>query len=242
MASSYEHVAADAHRAWAHTESRSQAMKAQIRAFQRDVDVLQRELMCTTEAGSQDGPADAGSSSQGVATALSEYEAHRSSGNGDDSHESRSGRRTERATHECTYSDFLKYQPLNFKGTKGVVGLTRWFEKMESVFHISNCIVACTRIAMENIKKVNDYLRGEIKKLEIKLWNLNVKGTDALSYNQHFQELALMCSRIFPEESDEVEKYVSVLLDMIKGSVMASKTKTMQDAIEFAIELMDQKI
>ncbi|GJU15636.1 hypothetical protein Tco_1143602 [Tanacetum coccineum] len=40
---------------------------------------------------------------------------------------------------ECTYQDFLKYQPLSFNGTEGVVGLTRWFEKMETVFHISNC-------------------------------------------------------------------------------------------------------
>ncbi|GJT48388.1 hypothetical protein Tco_0974545 [Tanacetum coccineum] len=80
---------------------------------------------------------------QGVATALAEYEANRGSGNGDDSHDSGSGRRTERATRECTYSDFLKCQPLNFKGTEGVVGLTQWFEKMESVFHISNCTVAC---------------------------------------------------------------------------------------------------
>ncbi|GKA14110.1 hypothetical protein Tco_0693756 [Tanacetum coccineum] len=32
---------------------------------------------------------------------------------------------------ECTYHDFVKYQPLNFKGTEGVVGLTRWFEKMD---------------------------------------------------------------------------------------------------------------
>ncbi|GJV31256.1 hypothetical protein Tco_1391656 [Tanacetum coccineum] len=30
-------------------------------------------------------------------------------------------------------------QPLNFKGTEGVVGLTMWFEKIETVFHISNC-------------------------------------------------------------------------------------------------------
>nr|GEY52775.1 reverse transcriptase domain-containing protein [Tanacetum cinerariifolium] len=29
--------------------------------------------------------------------------------------------------------------PFNFNGTKGVVGLTRWFEKMETVFNISNC-------------------------------------------------------------------------------------------------------
>nr|GEV79572.1 reverse transcriptase domain-containing protein [Tanacetum cinerariifolium] len=42
-------------------------------------------------------------------------------------------------TRECTYRDFVKCQPLNFKGTKGVVGLTRWFEKMKTIFHISNC-------------------------------------------------------------------------------------------------------
>ncbi|GJR53509.1 hypothetical protein Tco_1404030 [Tanacetum coccineum] len=51
-----------------------------------------------------------------------------------------------------------------------------------------------------------------------------------------------MCGRMFPEESDEVEKYFDSLPDMIHGSVMASKPKTMQDAIEFATELMDQKI
>ncbi|GJR99600.1 putative reverse transcriptase domain-containing protein [Tanacetum coccineum] len=40
---------------------------------------------------------------------------------------------------ECTYQDFMKCQPLNFKGTEGVVGLIRWFYKMETMFHISNC-------------------------------------------------------------------------------------------------------
>ncbi|GJR92588.1 cyclin [Tanacetum coccineum] len=39
---------------------------------------------------------------------------------------------------ECTFQDFLKCQLLNFNGTEGVVGLTCWFEKMETVFHISN--------------------------------------------------------------------------------------------------------
>nr|GEW41312.1 reverse transcriptase domain-containing protein [Tanacetum cinerariifolium] len=55
------------------------------------------------------------------------------------------------------------------------------------------------------------------------------------------RELALLCGRMFPEVSHE-EKYVGGLLDIIQGSVMASKPKTMQDAIEFATELMDQKI
>nr|GEV99030.1 putative reverse transcriptase domain-containing protein [Tanacetum cinerariifolium] len=43
-------------------------------------------------------------------------------------------------------------------------------------------------------------------------------------------------------ESDEVKKYVSGLPDMNQGSVMDSKPKTMQDAIEFVTKLMDQKI
>ncbi|GJU10175.1 reverse transcriptase domain-containing protein, partial [Tanacetum coccineum] len=84
--------------------------------------------------------------------------------------------------------------------------------------------------------------RGEIKKIEFEMWNLKVKGTDVVTYNQRFQELALMCDRMFLEESDKVEKYVGGLPDMIHGSVMATKPKTMQDAIEFAIELMDKKI
>ncbi|GJW82820.1 hypothetical protein Tco_0155965 [Tanacetum coccineum] len=42
-------------------------------------------------------------------------------------------------SRECTYQDFLKCQPLNFKGAEGFVRLTRWFKKMETVFHISNC-------------------------------------------------------------------------------------------------------
>ncbi|GKF37556.1 hypothetical protein Tco_0114314 [Tanacetum coccineum] len=55
-------------------------------------------------------------------------------------------------------------------------------------------------------------------------------------------ELALLCGRMFLEESDKIEKYVSGLPDMIHGSVVAFKPKTMQDAVEIATELMDMKI
>nr|GFB51243.1 hypothetical protein [Tanacetum cinerariifolium] len=76
---------------------------------------------------------------QGVTAALAARDALRST-NGDDSHNSGTGvRRTERATRECTYTDFLKCQPLPFKGTKGVASLSQWCERMESVFHICNC-------------------------------------------------------------------------------------------------------
>nr|GFA64981.1 hypothetical protein [Tanacetum cinerariifolium] len=211
---------------------------------------------------------------QGVTATLAARDAFRST-NGDDSHNSRIGvRRTERATRECTYTYFLKCQPLPFKGTKGVASLSQWCERMESVFHICNCAVenqvkfaTCTLYSVAltwwntHVKTVgheaaygmpwktlmkmmtNKYCpQNEIKKLEMELWDLKVKGTDLVSYTQRYQELALLCGRMFSEESDKIEKYIRGLPDMIHGSVVASKPKTMQEAIEIATELMDKKI
>ncbi|GJV95999.1 hypothetical protein Tco_1547576 [Tanacetum coccineum] len=78
---------------------------------------------------------------EGVTAELAARDATR---NVDDSHTSGTGaRRPVQVARECTYPDFLKCQPLNFKGTEGVVGLTQWFEKMESVYSISNHNIAC---------------------------------------------------------------------------------------------------
>nr|GEW05465.1 hypothetical protein [Tanacetum cinerariifolium] len=84
--------------------------------------------------------------------------------------------------------------------------------------------------------------RGEIQKLESEYWIFKVKGLDLLNYNQCFQELALMCDRMFLEESAKVERYIDGLPDMIHGSVKASKPQSMQEAIEFPTELMDKKM
>ncbi|GJR93554.1 putative reverse transcriptase domain-containing protein [Tanacetum coccineum] len=66
----------------------------------------------------------------------------RNSTNGDGSHSSHGdNRRNVQTARPCFYADFMKCQPLNFKGTEGVVGLTRWIEKMESVFNISGCAI-----------------------------------------------------------------------------------------------------
>ncbi|GJT32130.1 reverse transcriptase domain-containing protein, partial [Tanacetum coccineum] len=54
-------------------------------------------------------------------------------------------------------------------------------------------------------------------------------------------ELALLCGRMFPEESDKIEKYVGGLPDMIHGSVVASKPKTMQEATEMRSKVMDKR-
>ncbi|GKF58844.1 putative reverse transcriptase domain-containing protein, partial [Tanacetum coccineum] len=68
-----------------------------------------------------------------------------------------------------------------------------------------------------------------------------VKGTDVASYTLRFQELALMCERMFHEESKEVEKYVGGYHDMIRGNVMSYQPKIMEKAIEFANDQIDQK-
>nr|GEW03662.1 hypothetical protein [Tanacetum cinerariifolium] len=147
----------------------------------------------------------------------------------------------------CSYTDFMKCQPLNFKGTEGIVGLSQWVEKMESVFHISGCPVenqvkfaTCTLLGAALTwwnghvrtlghdaayamtweileKKLTDKYcpKGEIKKLEIELWNL---------------------------KTEKVDKYISGLPDNIHGDVMAARPKTLDDAIELANDLIDQKL
>ncbi|GKB22727.1 putative reverse transcriptase domain-containing protein [Tanacetum coccineum] len=131
---------------------------------------------------------------QGITAALAARDANRST-NGDDSHISGTGvRRMERVARECTYPDFMKWQPLNFKGTKGVVELIQWFEKMETVLSISNYSVenqikfsTCTLLADLKKKMTKKYCpRVKIKKLEAELWNL----------------------KMFLEESDKIERYV----------------------------------
>ncbi|GJR10970.1 putative reverse transcriptase domain-containing protein [Tanacetum coccineum] len=169
---------------------------------------------------------------EGVTAALAARDATR---NGDDSHTSGTGAiRPVQVARECTYPDFLKCQPLNFKGTEGVNS------------HVKTTTPeAAHAMPWRTLKKMmtDKYCpRGEIKKLEFEMWNLKVKGNDVVTYSQRFQELVLMCDRMFPEEIDQVKKYVGGLPDTILSSVMATKPKTMQDAIEFATELMDKKI
>ncbi|GKD71765.1 reverse transcriptase domain-containing protein [Tanacetum coccineum] len=92
-------------------------------------------------------------------------------------------------------------------------------------------------------KKLTDkyHPKGEIKKLEIELWNMKVKGNNVGGYTQRFQELALMCTRFFSDETEKVDKYISGLPDNIHGNVMSVRPKTLDDVIELANELMDQK-
>ncbi|GKA28861.1 putative reverse transcriptase domain-containing protein [Tanacetum coccineum] len=162
--------------------------------------------------------------------ALAEREIQRNHNlNGDGSQGSGSGiARPVRPTRECTYTDFLKCQPMNFKGTEGV-GLTQWYERMKIVFNISNC-------AVENQVK---FATCTLHDVAFKWWKSHVK---TVGHDAAYGGLALLCERMFLEESDKIDKYVDGLPDMIHRSVMASKTKIMQDVIDFTTELMDKKI
>nr|GEY32713.1 putative reverse transcriptase domain-containing protein [Tanacetum cinerariifolium] len=171
----------------------------------------------------------------------------RNSTNGDGSHSlHKDNRRNVQTARPCFYANFMKCQPLNLKGTEGMVGLTRWIEKMESVFQISGCAIenqvkfaTCTLLddaltwwksqirslgldaysmTWEVLKKkmTNKYSpQGEIKKLEIKFWNL---------------------------KTEKIDKYISGLPDNIYGSVKASKPKTLDETIKLDNDLMDQKL
>ncbi|GJW87872.1 putative reverse transcriptase domain-containing protein [Tanacetum coccineum] len=130
---------------------------------------------------------------QGVTAALAARDANRSM-NGDENHNSRMGvRRIERAAREFA--------------------LTWWNSHVKTVGHD-----AAYGMPWKTFMKMmtDKYCpRNEIKKLEMEIWDLKVKGTDLTSYTQRFQELALLCGRMFPEESDKIEKYVGGLPDMI---------------------------
>ncbi|GKB58823.1 putative reverse transcriptase domain-containing protein [Tanacetum coccineum] len=93
-------------------------------------------------------------------------------------------------------------------------------------------------------KKMTDKycLQGEIKKLEIKLWNLKVKGNDVPSYTERFQELTLICTKFVANETEKVNKYISGLPDKIYRNVKSARPKSLDETIELANDLKDQKL
>ncbi|GJS12875.1 putative reverse transcriptase domain-containing protein [Tanacetum coccineum] len=155
----------------------------------------------------------------------------RNSTNRDGSHSSHAdNRRHVQTARPCYYADFMKCQPLNFKGTEGVIR-TLGPEAYAMTWEILK-------------KKMTDKYcpQGEIKKLEIELWNLKVKGNDVPAYTERFQELTLICTKFVANETEKVDKYISGLPDNIYGNVKSARPKTLDETIELANDLMDQKL
>nr|GEV51950.1 putative reverse transcriptase domain-containing protein [Tanacetum cinerariifolium] len=243
--------------AWEFSMDRSSAIAAHVRTLETHVAALitqttslqtqlttalgRIEILEARDPDPQEGPAEAGSSwlSCMVINVVI---------NGDNSNDSGTDERRQMTTpRECSYTDFLKCQPMSFQGTEEVVGLTRWLEKMKSVFQISNCTVTC------QVKFASYTLQGSA----LTWWNSHMRavGQD-VSYAMPWAALKRMItdkyylrgeiqkleSEKFPEESSKVERYIDGLLDMIHGSVKASKPQSMQEEIEFATEMMDKKM
>ncbi|GJZ55013.1 putative reverse transcriptase domain-containing protein [Tanacetum coccineum] len=140
---------------------------------------------------------------------------------------------------ECTYQDFLKCQPLNFNGMEGVVELTRWFEKMEIVFHISNCP-----------KKYQvKYASCTLLNSALTWWNSHKRTIgNGAAYAMSWAELMkLMTKEYCPRneiqkmETELCNMTVKGLPDNIQGNVIAANPARFQDAIRIANQLMDKK-
>ncbi|GKB57252.1 putative reverse transcriptase domain-containing protein, partial [Tanacetum coccineum] len=167
---------------------------------------------------------------------------NRGNGNGGNGNPNESARGARPVARECTYQDFMKCQPLNFKGTEGVVGLIRWLEKMETVFYINSCP---EKYQVKELMKLMAEVycpRNEIQKMKSEMWNLTMKNNDLTDYTQRFQELTMLCTKMVPGEEDRVEKFIGGLPDNIQGNVIAAKPTKLQDVVRIANNLMDQKL
>ncbi|GJT08746.1 hypothetical protein Tco_0843208 [Tanacetum coccineum] len=150
---------------------------------------------------------------QCVTNALAARDADRSR-NGEDNHDSGTcvRRQAPLARNNYTVENQIKFATCTLLRS----ALTWWNFHVRTVGHDVAYAMTWTNLK----KKMTDKYcpMGEIKKLEVEMWNLKVK------------------------ELDEIKKYVGGLPNMIYKSVKASKPRTMQDVIEFATKLIDKKI
>ncbi|GJR55781.1 hypothetical protein Tco_0926463 [Tanacetum coccineum] len=90
-----------------------------------------------------------------VAKAIEKYEKTRAdSNNTGGSGSTNTGGTVVPEMHGCSYKTFMNGKPHSFKGTEGVVGLKRWFEKMEQVFEICKCAEDDKTLGLANANQI----------------------------------------------------------------------------------------
>ncbi|GJZ08283.1 hypothetical protein Tco_0542566 [Tanacetum coccineum] len=98
----------------------------------------------------------------------------RNSTNGDGSHSSHEdNRRNVQTARPCFYANFMKCQPLNFKRTEGVVGLTRKTSNLSD-----------PKTLDETIELANDLMDQKLRTYT-KRQSDNTRKADDLSRNNH---------------------------------------------------------
>ncbi|GJW28133.1 putative reverse transcriptase domain-containing protein [Tanacetum coccineum] len=135
---------------------------------------------------------------------------------------------------QCSYKEFMSCQPINFKVTKGAIGLICWFERSQLEFSYSNCTEDC------KVKFATVHPKTEVQKMEDEFYHLTVKGNDLKTYMRRFQELATLCPTMVPDYEKMIEVFIEGLPRSIEGNVTASKPQTLEEAINIAQRLMDQ--
>ncbi|GJT69671.1 putative reverse transcriptase domain-containing protein [Tanacetum coccineum] len=136
----------------------------------------------------------------------------------------------------CTVENQVKFATCTLLGT----ALTWWNSHARTV--TNDVAYAMTWSDLKKMMTTKYCPRNEIKKIEAELWNLKVQGTDVVAYNQRFQELLMLSDRCSLKKQTKIERYVGGMPDPIYSSVVASKPKTMQEAIEMATGLMERRI
>ncbi|GJV08861.1 putative reverse transcriptase domain-containing protein [Tanacetum coccineum] len=93
----------------------------------------------------------------------------------------------------CSYKEFLACNPKEYDGKGGAVVLTRWIEKMESVYDMSGC-------------SYKEFCPShEMQKLESELWNHAMVGVGHVAYTDRFHELARLVPYLVTPESTMIE-------------------------------------
>nr|GEU35182.1 putative reverse transcriptase domain-containing protein [Tanacetum cinerariifolium] len=128
-----------------------------------------------------------------------------------------------------------------FHGTKGAVGLVRWFKKMENTFENSECAEG-TKAEVRQMMTNEFCPTEEVQRLEDELRHLKLRDMNIASYTERFNELDLLCPDPFLNEKKKVELYIKGLLEIIKGETMSSRLVTLNKAVRMAYALMEQKI
>nr|GEY54216.1 reverse transcriptase domain-containing protein [Tanacetum cinerariifolium] len=156
--------------------------------------------------------------------------------------------RTAPIARECSFAGFMKCGPTQFHGTKGAVGLVRWFEKIENTFEMSECV------EVRKVKFATATLHGraltwwnsqvatlEVQRLEDELRHLELRDMNITAYTERFNEFALLCPDAVPNEKKKVELYIKGLPEIIKGETTSSRPVTLNEAVRMAHALMEQK-
>ncbi|GJV56731.1 putative reverse transcriptase domain-containing protein [Tanacetum coccineum] len=142
----------------------------------------------------------------------------------------------------CSYKEFLACNPKEYDGKGGVVVLTRWIEKIESVQDMSGCSVD------QKVKYTTGSFVGkaltchEMQKLEYELWNHVMVRAGHVAYTDRFHELARLVPYLVTLESRMIERYVYGLAPQIRGMVAAMEPKTIHKAVQISGALTDEAV